>query len=132
VPNTTQTLNLLPGRFAVCRLPPATDAAALWPGLRGEVLALVRTPDELAVVCAEDAAPSDALVEHGWRCLGLRGPIPFATVGVLAGLAQPLAEAGVGIFVLSTFDTDYLLVKEGDLARACRALLHAGHTVAQP
>ena len=116
-------LRLLPGRFAVCRFEPH-DPLPAW-ALHDESTfwSLTRTPDELSLVCDEDALPpSVARVEPGWRAFRVEGPIPFAETGVLAALAAPLAAASIPLFALSTFDTDVVLVKEGDLERAIAAL----------
>jgi hypothetical protein len=80
-------------------------------------------------VCDERLAPRGAAAERGFACLEVAGPIPFAEVGVLAGLAGALATAGVSVFALSTHDTDYLLVRDADLERASSALAAAGHPV---
>jgi uncharacterized protein len=122
-------LTLLPEAFAVCRLDP--DAAAPGGLASAAFLSITRTPDELSVVCAEEHAPEGARCEKGWRCLRVRGPIPFAVTGVLAALAAPLADAGIPIFAVSTFDTDYLLVKDAQLAASIAALEAAGHEVAR-
>jgi hypothetical protein len=82
--------------------------------------------EELSVVCASGAAPRGARIEDGWKALKLEGPIPFEEVGVLSALAGALAGAGLSLFALSTFDTDYILVKEGDLDAARAALGDAG------
>jgi GNAT superfamily N-acetyltransferase len=120
-------LILMPGRFAVCRL----DARAPIPSWATEdgLFSITRTTDELSIVCQEGVAPNGVQWEQGWRCLRVAGPIPFTAVGVLASLTIPLAEARIGVFVLSTFDTDYLLVKEGDLPAAIVALQRRGHTI---
>ncbi len=119
-------LSILTGRYAVCRLGPGEP----WPAWAcANVVSMTRTADELSVVCAEEAAPAGVRAEHGWRCLKLQGPIPFSAVGILAALLRPLADAGVGVFALSTFDTDYVLVKEADLAAARTALTVAGYVV---
>lgn len=111
------------GRFAVCRFAPDAplpswvfhDGASMW--------CMMRTPDELSLVCPEDdLPPSVERVERGWRALQLEGPIPFEETGVLASLVGPLARAGVPVFALSTYDTDWLLVKELDLEKARAAL----------
>lgn len=116
------------GTFAVCRLP----ACAPWPlPRRGPLLSITRTAEEMSVVCPSENAPRGARVEDGWRALKLEGPIPFAEIGVLSALSGTLAGAGLGLFALSTFDTDYLLVKEGDLAAAVEALRRAGFDVGQ-
>lgn len=120
-------LDVLPGRFAVCRLPP--DAAVPAALLDEPLVSITRTPAELSVVCAEEVAPADSRIEPGWRCLRVRGPLAFDLVGVVAALTAPLAAAGVSLFVLSTFDTDYLLVEEASLAAATAALSAAGHAV---
>jgi hypothetical protein len=121
------TLELLPVRYAVCRLPAGwpAPAALLAPGPDLRVLA--RTPDELSLVCPEQDAPAEARVETGWRAFKVAGPLDFSLTGVLASLAAPLAAAGVSIFAVSTFDTDYLLVREASLAQARAALESAGH-----
>jgi hypothetical protein len=119
-------LSLLEGRFAVCRLP----ACAPWPVPRaGPLLSITRTAEETSVVCLAENAPRGARVEGGWRALKLEGPIPFEQVGVLSALSGSLAGAGLSLFALSTFDTDYILVKETDLAAAVDALRRAGFDV---
>jgi hypothetical protein len=119
-------LVLLSGPFAVCRLRADTPSPA-W--ATGEFVSITRTADELSVVCREDAVPAGVRHEAGWRCLRVDGTLDLALVGVLAALAVPLAEAGVSVFAISTFDTDYLLVKKADLAKGIEALQAAGHRV---
>ena len=115
------------GRFAVCKLPPDSVVPA-W-ATAGDVFSVTRTGDELSVVCREEALPTGTQAERGWRCLRVAGAMPFTLVGVLASLTGPVARAGVGVFAVSTFDTDYLLVKQADLTVAVAALRGAGHTV---
>ncbi|MDR3704110.1 MAG: bifunctional pyr operon transcriptional regulator/uracil phosphoribosyltransferase PyrR [Candidatus Sulfopaludibacter sp.] len=117
---------MLGERLAICRLP-AGAAAPEW--LRGGFHSVTRTAGELSVVCEEGPVPPDVPCERGWRALQVEGPLDFALVGVLASLAVSLAEAGVSIFAVSTFDTDYVLVKEERLAAAADALQRAGHEV---
>jgi hypothetical protein len=116
-------LTLLPERFAVCRFAP-DDPLPAWVFHAGQsTWSLTRTPTELSLVCPEDdLPPSVETVERPWRAFALEGPIPFATTGVLAALTAPLAEAGVPVFVLSTYDTDLLLVKSSWLPRALEVL----------
>jgi hypothetical protein len=125
----TLTLEVLAGSYAVCRL----DAAAPLPAWAdgGPFVSATRTGAELSVVCAEGVVPSGVCAEPGWRCLRVRGPLGFGMTGVLASLAGPLASSGVSIFVVSTYDTDYLMVQERDLDRGVDALERAGHTVAR-
>lgn len=115
------------GRFAVCKLPP-DSAVPAW-ATAGDVFSVTRTGDELSVVCRQEAVPTGTHAEVGWRCLRVAGAMPFTVVGVLASLTAPIAKAGVGVFAFSTFDTDYLLVKEADFPVAVDALRAAGHGV---
>lgn len=119
-------MSLLPGGFAVCRLP-AGAPIPRWARRSSRFFALIRTPDELCVVCAEQDVPENVQTEGGWSLLQVRGPLEFSLVGVLASLALPLAQDGVSIFALSTYDTDYLLVRQADLERTNKALVRAGH-----
>ena len=120
-------LALLPDTFAVCRL--ASDEPLPAWALTGGFVSLVRTIDEQSVVCRQDVVPAGVRCERGWRCLRVEGTLDFALVGVLVALLMPLAAAGVSVFVVSTFDTDYLLVPEATLGRAVEALREAGHRV---
>lgn len=120
-------LTLFPNRLAVARL--AADAVIpQWP--RGTFVSITRTPDELSIVCDEDAVPEDVQAERGWRALQLHGPIPFETTGVAAALTAPLAEKRISVFLVSTFDTDWLLVKDSALDRAVDVLRDAGYEIA--
>ena len=111
----------------MCRLEPGAPIPA-W-ATAGDFFSIIRTADELSVVCRQDAVPEGIPCEWGWRCLRVAGAIPFSVVGVLASLTAPLAEAGISVFAISTFDTDYLLVKAEDLERAVDALRGQGHTI---
>ena len=95
----------------------------------GDLFSITRTAEELSVVCCQDTVPDDINCKRGWRCLRVAGTIPFSVVGVLASLTAPLAEAGISAFAISTFDTDYLLVKVQDLERAVAILRRRGHTM---
>jgi hypothetical protein len=119
-------LAVLPGEFSVWRLPADAPPPVVDPG---SFLSITRTADELSIVSSSAEAPADATVETGWRCLKVEGPLAFEMTGVLAALSAPLADAGIPIYVISTYDTDYLLVKSVDLKRSCEALRTAGHTV---
>jgi hypothetical protein len=123
-------LRLLPGTFAVCRLEP--DAALPAWALAGDLVSITRTPDELSIVCPESLVPNGILAEKSWRCIKIRGPLPFSMTGILASLVNPLAEAGVSLFAFSTYDTDYVLVKDATLERARTVLTKAGHSLEEP
>jgi hypothetical protein len=115
------------GLFAVCKLPPGSVIPA-WV-TAGDLFSVTRTVEELSVVCRQEAVPAGTQAEVGWRCLRVAGAMPFTLVGVLASLTKPIAAAGVGVFAVSTFDTDYLLVKEAEFQTAVAALRVAGHSV---
>ncbi len=110
---------------------PAHSPLPAW-AVSGTLWAVVGAPDELSVVTAEDNVPSpvpdDLKLESGWAALRLHGPFPFDLTGILAAVLNPLKAAGVGIFALSTFNTDYVLVKADQVAQARAALEEAGHT----
>jgi hypothetical protein len=116
------TLILLPERYAVCRFAPGAAIPA-W-ALDGPFCSITRTADELSAVCLDAAVPPEVQCEHGWRAIKFSGPFDFALVGILVAVAQPLAAAGISIFAISTYDTDYILVREQQYA-ATLAVLQA-------
>ena len=120
-------LQLLPHTYAVCRL--GKDAPAPDWGTRGLFSSITRTEEELSVVCAEAQVPGGVRREGGWRVLKVQGPLDFSLTGVLASLTGPLAREGISVFALSTYDTDYLLVKEEKLEKAIQALREEGYGV---
>jgi hypothetical protein len=123
-------LRVLPGALAIARLDPRDEPPAWAAAARAGVLhAVVRTADELSIVCPLDAVPGDVRAERGFRALQVAGPLDFGLTGVLAALAVPLAEAGVPVFAIATYDTDYVLVRGEHLADAVAALRAAGHRV---
>jgi len=122
-------LSLLPGRYGIVRLDAATEPPAWASG--GSFVSLTRTPEEVSVVCEEAQVPGDVPGDRGWRILKLQGPFPLESVGVLASVAGPLADAGIGIFVVSTHDTDYVLVKEASVERALAVLAGRGVVAAR-
>lgn len=126
-PRPCLTLSVLPQAFAVCRLDPAAELPAFL--FSSAFISITRTADELSLVLPEDRVPGTWQAERGWRCLQVQGPLDFALTGILAALSVPLAEAGITIFALSTYDTDYLLVRAVDLARAKSVLVARGHVL---
>jgi hypothetical protein len=120
-------LSLLPGRFAISQLPPNTPLPA-W-ATQGAFSSVSRTCDELSIVVEESRVPAGTRSQAGWRVLKVHGPFVLSEVGVLASLTAPLADARVGLFVVSTFDTDYLLVTQEQLTSAIVALDRAGHSI---
>jgi hypothetical protein len=121
------TLGVVDGAYAICRLNP--DAAPPSWSMRGRFTSVTRTPDELSIICSADDVPDDVVAEREYRALAIRGPLDFSLVGVVAALSAALSAASISIFVVSTYDTDYLFVRGADLDRAVAALRGAGHLV---
>lgn len=119
-------LHILPLRLAVCRLDPDAPIPS-W--ANGAFTSITRTADELSIVCDEDSVPADARAVRGRRVIVIEGPIPFEETGIAAALLTPLAEAKISVLLISTYDTDYLLVQDESFERACDVLRAAGHVV---
>lgn len=128
----TVPLEVLADTLAICRLD-RTHPLPAWatPG-RGQFFSATRTRDELSIIVPNSAAPKTAKCERPWRAFRVRGTLDFNQVGIIAGLSGALAHAGVSIFALSTYDTDYVMVKQADFDRAATALRRAGYTVNGP
>lgn len=120
-------LTVLPGELAVCRLPAGT-ALPVWVG-PDDLTSVTWSADETSIVCAGSVVPDDIQAERGWRAIKVAGPLDFVLTGVLLSITRPLAEAGVPVFAVSTYDTDYILVKESALEAAMVALEKEGHTL---
>lgn len=125
----TLQMQLLSGKYAICRLDPTCQTPE-W-AQNGGFCSVTRAPEELSVVCAEENVPARIKCERGWRMLKLAGPIPFTVTGVVAAISEALAKNRIGIFVISTYDTDYILVQEHSLSDAIAALEDGGCQVAQ-
>jgi hypothetical protein len=123
------TFRLLPDRLAICRMPRESPVP---PWAQGAFVCVTRTPDELSIVCEETSVPNDVQRVGGRRGLGITGTVDFATIGVIAGLTRPLAEASISVFIVSTYDTDWVLVRDEDLATALDVLRRGGHTIVLP
>jgi uncharacterized protein len=121
------TILVHPKAYAICRLEPGTPVPKWTAG--ADFLSITRTRREVSIVCEERAAPADAQAERNWRLLQIEGTLKFTQTGVLASIATPLAEEEISIFVISTYGTDYFLVRDADLERASEVLRKAGHTV---
>ena len=115
------------GRYAIAKFPCDAGIPA-WAAGAG-FFSVTRTREELSVVTAEASVPAELDASRGWRMFKVQGPFSFDETGVVAALANPLARVGVGIFVISTFDTDYLLVQHEEIPVAVETLEHAGHTI---
>ena len=125
----TFTLTLLKQTFTIYRLAPDAEIPAS--ALDSSFFAITRTDEELSLVLLDSVEIESDKSDAGWACFKVEGPLEFSLVGVLAGISSVLAEAGVSIFAVSTFDTDYILVKREQVQAAKEALTSAGHQVHQ-
>jgi hypothetical protein len=112
--------------YAIVRLEPDAEVP-VWAG-NGHFWSITRSDSELSIVCRQDDVPPDASAERGWCALEVAGPLDFSLTGVVSSLVVPLAEEEIPLFLISTFETDYLLVREPDLHRSVDALTSAGHS----
>jgi hypothetical protein len=118
-------LLVFPERFAVCRFGP-TEAMPGWASAPGALVVLARTAQEFSIVCDERSVPHEVRAERGFRALMVCGPLPFDTVGILARIAGVLSSAAIPLLAISTFDTDYVLVRDDRLDATVTALRAAG------
>lgn len=121
------TLKLLDGAYGVARLH-ADAAIPAWAD-GGGFVSISRTDDELSVVCRQVRIPQDAQVDAGWACFKFQGPFAFDETGIVLSVIEPLSANEIGIFVVSTFDGDHLLVKSKDIGKASHLLTNAGHSL---
>jgi len=120
-------LAILSDSFAVCKLR-ADENIPSW-ALPDSFCSITRTPDELSILCSQEHVPAGVQAVRGWRSLKVEGKLDFTLVGILSSLTSSLAHVGIVVFVISTYDTDYIFVKDSDLDRAVAALRNAGHDV---
>lgn len=120
-------LEVLSSTLGICRLE-AGQAVPRW-ATDTAFFSVTATSDEVSVVCPESSIPDGVVCSLGWRALKVKGALDFSEVGVLAALAEPLARAKISIFVVSTYDTDILMVRSSDLSKTVSVLEKAGHRV---
>lgn len=118
---------LLNDTLGVCKLD-STEAVPNW-AYQGEFFSITKTSDELSIVCSESVIPEVVVCERGWRALKIVGILDFSLIGILSVVSSVLAKAGVSIFAISTYNTDYISVKEKDLANALQALRSEGFEI---
>ena len=123
-----QSFSIIKGHWAILKLA-ANQEIPSWALTHSDFLSITRTRDELSIVCLEELLPSGCQRDSDWALLKLHGPFALDQIGVLSSMTAPLARAGVSIFTMSTFDTDYILVKATHLQIACKALIAAGHVL---
>jgi hypothetical protein len=121
---------ILPNTIAVCRLPSDAQIPG-WTSKARAFLTVSRTPEELSITADQEAVPAGTKCERDYRPIRVRGTLPPDLIGILLAMAEPLADAKIAIFAISTYDTDYVLVKAADLDRAVAALEGAGHEVSR-
>ena len=112
-------------KFTISKLPQFAEVPVIF--TKGEMCFVMRTDDELTVISPDFMAPTNVQQETGWRCFRIDGEIPYQAPGVLASLLQPLAEADISIFAVSTFNTDYVFLLEENLVKAVQVLQQSGH-----
>ena len=121
-------LSLTPDRLTVCQLP-ANAPLPAWAANANGFVSITRTTEELSIVCREGLAPADMKQEAGWRAFKIEGPLDFGLTGILASVLDPLAQAKISIFAISTYHTDYILVKADKVEATTAALRAAGHNI---
>ena len=120
-------LSQLQGEYAICKLNPGSDPPE-W-AFDGEFYSVSRTADELSIICLYEQIPEQIPSQPGWRALKIEGPFDFDEIGVLASMTAPLAEAGISLLTISTFDTDYIFIQSENYQRAIQFLSAAGHEI---
>ncbi len=113
-------LSILEGEYSVLKRSP-TEEIPSWV-FHSNFYSISKTDEELSIVCESKYLKEEQVVEGSWRILKVEGPLDFSLTGILSALAAPLAEAKISIFAISTFDTDYLMVKQEFLADAIEVL----------
>ena len=117
-------LQQTPWKLAVCKL--ETSAIPLW-AESSEFLSYVKTPEEISLVCETHMVPKEVKAETGWDCMKVHGVLDFSLIGIIAPITAILAAEKISVFVISTYDTDYLLIKESNTPQATEALKKNGY-----
>jgi len=121
-------LKIIDGIYSVCRLL-SSSSVPYWVH-QSFFYSVSKSDDELSIVCEQKFVPENIKVEKNWGLIKVEGPLDFSLTGILSSLAEPLAKNNISIFAISTFDTDYLLVKLESLPSAKAVLGHSGFTFA--
>lgn len=125
--NETIVLKLLEGIFGVCKLG-AKDEIPTW--VNGDkFISITRTEEEMSIVCEENNIPQNVVYEPDWRILKIEGILDFSMIGIIAKISSILAEKGISIFVISTFNTDYILIKEKNINNAIEVLEERNYNI---
>jgi hypothetical protein len=121
------TFIILRKMFAICRLD--KDAPIPDWAFQGGFFSVTRTEDELSIVCPLINVPKGIICNQGWSCLKVKGPLDLSSTGIISSIAKTLEKEGISLFIISTYDTDYVMVKEKDLEKAVFALTEAGQRI---
>ncbi|MEK6266864.1 MAG: ACT domain-containing protein [Clostridium sp.] len=121
------TMKLLTERFGVCRLD-KTELIPEW-AKNSSFYSITKTLDELSIVCSQDNIPSNIKCERNWRTLKIEGPLDFSLIGILSSISTLLAQNGISIFAISTYDTDYILVKDKDIVNTINVLTKENYEI---
>lgn len=124
---TNLTMRLLEEKYGVSRL--EKDQPLPFWCQKGELYSITKTGEEMSIVCCEQYIPENIKCERDWRILKVEGPLDFSLIGILASISTLLAKNNISIFALSTYDTDYILVKEKDVNNSITALRNEGYEV---
>nr|UWI51968.1 ACT domain-containing protein [Clostridioides difficile] len=120
-------LKLFLEEYAVCRLN-NNSKIPTWIDTEN-FYSITKTNDELSIVCSNNNIPSDVKSEKEWRILKILGPLDFSLIGILSKISGLLADNKISIFAISTYDTDYILIKEKDIKNACKILNCNGYEI---
>ncbi len=120
-------LSILPDMYAVCQMPSKTPIP-VW-ATASSFYSVTQTSDETSIVCESKEVPAGVKAKLNWRMIKVEGHLDFSLTGILASLTVPLANAQISVFVVSTFDTDYLLVQNESFSKAVKVLRESGFTV---
>ena len=121
------TMKLLKEKCGICRLD-KTEVIPEW-ATNSDFFSITKTSDELSIVCYQENIPNDIKCEKDWRILEVEGPLDFSLIGILASISTILSQSGISIFAISTYDTDYILIKEKDIANAIQSLVKERYDV---
>jgi hypothetical protein len=120
-------LSLLKDKYAICTLPNDTPIPD-W-ALTQSLISITRTGKELTIVCRMDSIPSELQSDLNWRCFRIDGSFDLNQIGVISSISSPLADAGISIYVISTYDTDYFLVQDKNVEQTISTLSNSGHSI---
>lgn len=121
------TMRLLKDKYGVCRLD-KNESIPTW-AQNGEFFSITKTADELSIVCDEENIPDNKKCEKDWKVLKIEGPLDFSLIGILSSISSILASRGISIFAVSTYDTDYILIKNKDIDKAVESLIEERYEV---